>query len=105
LMDNNLYNLMDQLIIESRSLWRIKNEYLRNAKEDTSSVWNIVRPRYIPDCPACAAFWVELEKQKEENIRKLESLIRDRMIELDVKSSDISTNPKRYNDSEIIPSD
>jgi len=92
-----LYNLMEQLIIESRSLWRIKNEYKRNAQEDTSSVWSIVRPRYTPDCPACTAFWVELEKQKEENIRKLESLIRDRMNELEVKSSDISTNSKLYN--------
>jgi hypothetical protein len=74
---------------------RIKNEYKRNAEEDTSNLWSIARPSYTPDCPSCAAFWMELEKQKEENISKLESLIRGRMIELDVKSSDILTNPKR----------
>ena len=85
---------MEQLIIEHRSLIRIKSEYMKTAKEDTSSVWNIVRPHYTPDCPTCTALWMELEKQKEENIKKLESLIRGRMIELDVKSSDISTKFK-----------
>ena len=48
----------------------------------------------ILQLPICAAFWMDIEKQKEENIRKLESLIRGCMIELDVKSSDTSTNPK-----------
>jgi hypothetical protein len=94
-MDNNLYNLMEQLIIEHNSFMRIKNEYKRNAEADTSNLWSIARPRYTPDCPTCAAFWVEIEKQKEENINKLESLIRSRMIELEIKSREISTNPKR----------
>jgi hypothetical protein len=85
-MDNNLYNLMEQLIIERNSLMRIKNEYRRTAEADTSNLWSIVRPSYTPDCPACAAFWVGLEKQKEETISKLESLIRSRMIELEMES-------------------
>lgn len=93
-MDNNLYNLMEQLIIERSSLKRIKNEYKRNAEADTSNLWSIARPRYTPDCPTCAAFWMELEKQKEENISKLESLIRSLMIELEMESPEISTNLK-----------
>jgi hypothetical protein len=51
------------MLTESKSLWRIKNEYRRDAEE----------------CSSCAAFWVELERQKEENIRKLEAMIRDHL--------------------------
>jgi hypothetical protein len=94
-MDNNLYNLMEQLITERNSLMRIKNEYKRVAEADTSHLWSIVRPSYTPDCPTCAAFWVELEKQKEETIIKLELLVRNRMIELEMESHELSPNPKR----------
>jgi len=62
-LENNVYNLMSQMLTESKSLWRIKNEYRRDAEE----------------CSSCAAFWVELERQKEENIRKLEAMIRDHL--------------------------
>jgi hypothetical protein len=74
---------MEQLVIERNSLIRIKNEYKKNAEADTSNLWSISRPRYTPDCQTCAVFWIELEKQKEETINKLESLIRSRMIELE----------------------
>ncbi len=63
-MENNVYNLMAQLHTESKSLWRIKNEYKRDAEE----------------CTSCATFWTELEKQKEENVRNLEAMIRDHLI-------------------------
>ena len=63
MLENNVYNLMSQMLAESKSLWRIKNEYKRDAEE----------------CSSCAAFWVELERQKEENIRKLEAMIRDHL--------------------------
>jgi len=64
MLDNNVYNLMSQLIIESKSLWMIKNEYKRDSE----------------DCTSCDAFWEELERQKEENIRKLEARIRDHLV-------------------------
>lgn len=64
MLENNVYNLMSQMLTESKSLWRIKNEYRRDAEE----------------CSSCAAFWVELERQKEENIRKLEAMIRDHLM-------------------------
>ena len=63
MFDNNLYNIMAQLVVESKSLWRIKNEYMKDALEDQES----------------QALWVELEKQKETNLRKLETLLRERL--------------------------
>lgn len=63
MLENNVYNLMSQMLAESKSLWRIKNEYKRDAEE----------------CSSCTAFWLELERQKEENIRKLEAMIRDHL--------------------------
>ena len=63
MFDNNLYNIMAQMVVESKSLWRIKNEYMKDALEDQES----------------QALWVELEKQKETNLRKLETLLRERL--------------------------
>ena len=64
MLDNNVYNLMFQMLNESKSLWRIKNEYKRDAE----------------DCSSCAAFWLEMEKQKEENVRRLEAMIKDHLV-------------------------
>ena len=64
MLENNVYNLVAQMHNESKSLWRIRNEYKRDASE----------------CTSCAAFWSELEMQKEENIRKLEAMIRDHIV-------------------------
>lgn len=63
MIDNNLYNIMAQIVVESKSLWRIKNEYMKDALEDQES----------------QALWVELAKQKEINLRKLETLLRERI--------------------------
>lgn len=62
-MDNNLYNLMAQMVTESKSLWRIKNDYKRDALND---------PKFM-------ALWNEFEKQKENNLIKLELLLREQM--------------------------
>ncbi len=40
MLENNVYNLMSQMLVESKSLWRIKNEYKRDAE----------------GCSSCAAF-------------------------------------------------
>src|SRR5208283_1782094 len=55
MLDNNTYNLMEQLEIESKSLWRIKNSYKNDASIDNESkqLWNLV------------------EKNKEEVVRLL----------------------------------
>ena len=56
--DNNLYNLMTQLTQEARSLWRIKNEYQKDAKGKELK-----------------AYWKELALEKETHIADLKKLI------------------------------
>ena len=51
---------MKQLVQENKSLWRIKNNY----KSDTNS------------CNDCDVFWSKLEKDKEEHIEELTSLVK-----------------------------
>jgi hypothetical protein len=60
MLDNNTYNLMAQIVEESRSLWRIKNEYKKDAGM----------------CKECMDFWDMLIKDKEHHIKDLEKLIR-----------------------------
>ena len=62
MLDNNTYNLMEQLTTENKSLWRIKNNY----KNDASS----------SNCGECKKFWEELEKDKEEHIKRLNELLK-----------------------------
>lgn len=57
--DNNLYNLMTQLTQESRSLWRIKNEYVKDAKDKELK-----------------AFWKAYSAEKESHITDLKALIK-----------------------------
>lgn len=47
---------------ESCSLWRIKNQYKKDAEEDSSE--------------KSKAFWEKLEKDKEEHIADLKELIK-----------------------------
>lgn len=63
MLDNNTYNLMAQLIEENQSLWRIKNNY----KKDASG------------CDECREFWEKLEKDKEDHVAELVSLIKSHM--------------------------
>jgi hypothetical protein len=60
LLEDHLYDLMSQTVQESQSLWRIKNEYKKNAKGYSE----------------CLAFWEKLEKDKEQHIEDLTNLIR-----------------------------
>lgn len=62
-LDNHLYNLMEQIVEESKSLWRIKKRYTQDAS----------------DCARCLPFWDKLEKDKEDHIRELEELIKTHM--------------------------
>lgn len=60
MLDNNTYNLMAQITQESKSLWRIKETYKRDAG----------------GCHECMEFWDKLTRDKEEHIKELERLIR-----------------------------
>lgn len=57
--NNTLYNLMTQLTQESRSLWRIKSEYIKDAKDKELK-----------------AFWKELATEKEALIEDLKLIIK-----------------------------
>ena len=63
MLDNNTYNLMEQLEIENKSLWRIQNDYKNDASTDNESrqVWSLV------------------EKNKEEVVRLLTEKVRGRL--------------------------
>jgi hypothetical protein len=60
MLENNVYNLMEQITEESKSLWRIRNNY----KKDTGG------------CQECMDFWDKLAKDKEAHIKELEKLVR-----------------------------
>ncbi len=60
MMDNNTYNLMLQLTQENKSLWRIKNEYIKDAA----------------GCGECAEYWKKLQKEKEAHIAELVILVK-----------------------------
>ncbi|HSE56536.1 MAG TPA: hypothetical protein VLB02_00390 [Candidatus Paceibacterota bacterium] len=60
--NNNVYNLLNQLTQESKSLWRIKKNYLKEAKSKT-----------LKD------FWTKLAKDKESHIKELKNLIKGEM--------------------------
>jgi hypothetical protein len=56
---NNSYNLMHQLTQESKSLWRITNNYQNEALSDEEKV-----------------FWQKLAVEKEGHIAELKQLIK-----------------------------
>lgn len=45
---------------EHKSLWRIKDDYKKDAH----------------DCAECAAFWEKMEKDKEGHVAELEAMIK-----------------------------
>ena len=63
MLDNDTYNLMEQLEIENRSLWRIKNSYKNDASTDNES----------------KQLWNHVEKDKEEVVRLLTEKVRERL--------------------------
>lgn len=58
--DNHTYNLLEQLSEELKSLWRIKNNYKKDAG----------------NCDKCKDFWPGLETQKEKNVETLTELLK-----------------------------
>ncbi len=60
MLDNHLYNLMNQLVEEHKSLWRIRNQYIGDAG----------------DCIQCKEMWEKLVKDKEDHIDELMGIIK-----------------------------
>ncbi len=63
MLNNATYNLLEQLLVENKSLWRIKNNYKNDAAMDTES----------------KQLWDVIEKDKEEIVRMLTEKIRERL--------------------------
>jgi len=57
--NNNIYNLINQMTQESKSLWRIKKNYIKEAK---------TKP--MKD------FWTKMAKDKESHLKELKALIK-----------------------------
>jgi hypothetical protein len=62
MQENNVYNLMTQITQESKSLWRIKNNYVSEASSDEQKV-----------------FWSKLIEQKESLIEEMKTLLKAEM--------------------------
>ncbi len=60
---NHLYNLMHQLIIEQKSLWRMKEYY----KEDSDN------------CDSCQNFWKKMIDDKESHIKEITGMLKEHM--------------------------
>lgn len=63
MLDNHLYNVMQQLTQEHKSLWRIQKMYKKDAKS----------------CKTCKAMWAKLEKQKHLHIKELQAVLKHHM--------------------------
>ena len=60
MFENHLYNIVNQLAQEHKSLWRIKQMYKKDAG----------------DCAACKAFWDTMEVDKESHVAELRELVK-----------------------------
>ena len=56
---NNTYNLMNQMTQESKSLWRIKKNYIKEAKSKEMK-----------------AFWTKMQKDKESHLKQMKKLLK-----------------------------
>ena len=56
---NNIYNLMTQMTQESKSLWRIKNNYIAEAETEEMK-----------------AFWTKMTQEKEAHLAEMKALLK-----------------------------
>lgn len=61
--DNSSYNLALQLVEESKSLWRIENEYIEDAGDDEE----------------LRNFWEAMAAEKEARVAELKVLVAERL--------------------------
>lgn len=60
MLKNALYDLTTQLTQESKSLWRIENEYIQNAAGNHELL----------------DFWTNMKKDKQEHVERLKELVK-----------------------------
>lgn len=60
MLENHLYNLHLQLTQEHKSLWRIENNYRKDAES----------------CKQCQEFWSKMEQDKKNHIQELVQLLK-----------------------------
>jgi len=60
MIDNHLYNLMEQIVQESKSLVRITKSYPGDAE----------------GCEECENYWIELKKDKEKHIDEMMEMLK-----------------------------
>jgi hypothetical protein len=65
MLDDHKFNVLNQLSQESKSLWRIQNEYLPDAKE--------------ADETECVQFWERMAQDKQQHIEELSELLQKTM--------------------------
>ena len=63
MLQNHVYNLIEQMAHVSKSLWRIKNDYGKDSG----------------DCASCKAFWEKLTEEKDGHVKELMRLIEDHL--------------------------
>jgi hypothetical protein len=63
MIENDLYDLMEQTVEESKSLWRIENNYLSDSKS----------------CSECREFWEKMKADKEQHCQDLINLIQSHL--------------------------
>jgi len=61
MLQDHVYNLAMQLVEESKSLKRIKERYIEDAK----------------GCADCEELWREMEKDKEEKVERLRKTLKE----------------------------
>lgn len=62
MVKNHTYNLLKQLVQESKSLWRMKNNYEAES-----------------DCEECRVFWKKLIEKKENTVNELQEILKKHM--------------------------
>lgn len=62
MLDNHVYNLIQQLAEESKTAWRT-TQYIKDAG----------------DCDPCKTFWLKLKAGKETEIRELTAMIQSHL--------------------------
>lgn len=61
MLDDHKFDVLNQLSQESKSLWRIQNEYLPDAREAGAT--------------ECIEFWERMAEDKQQHIEKLTELL------------------------------
>lgn len=56
---NNIYNLMNQITQESKSLWRIQNSYQQEASTEEQK-----------------AFWIKLATEKQAHLAEMKAFLK-----------------------------